>query len=104
MMNRVVGIVSLIALISCGGPQESKEEKEVKEEKALIHSFARPGEARVNHLNLIASVDFENRKIIATAHYDIDAANDAEKIVFDTRNLSISKVFVDSKLSVSVTS
>lgn len=96
MMNRVVGIISLIALISCGGPNESKQDVEVKEEKALIHSFARPAEARVNHLNLIASVDFENRKLNATAHYDIEVAKDAQKIVFDTRNLTISKVFVDS--------
>ena len=95
MMNRVVGIVSLMALIACGGPYESQQERKVKEEKALIHSFAVPAEAKVNHLNLIARVDFENRKLNATAHYDIEAAGYAKKIVFDTRNLSIEKVFVD---------
>ncbi|MDB0002454.1 hydrolase/aminopeptidase [Salibacteraceae bacterium] len=96
MMHRVVGLLTLVALISCGGPKESNQDTEVKEEKALIHSFARPSEAKVKHLNLIASVDFENRVLNAKAHYDIETSDDAQKIVFDTRNLSIAKVFVDS--------
>lgn len=96
MMNRVVGIISLLALISCGGPSESSQENKQREENVLTHSFARPAEARVNHLNFITTVDFDQRQLKATAIYDIETASDAKRIVFDIRNLTIAKVFVDS--------
>lgn len=59
------------------------------------HSFSRPEEARIVHLNWTATVDFETRTIQGVARYDIQAAEDAERIVFDTRGLTIKQVLVD---------
>lgn len=62
-----------------------------------FHSFSKPDEAQVTHLNWSASVDFENRTITGTATYDVRCAEDAQRIVFDTRDLAISLVEVDGK-------
>ena len=93
MMNRVVGFLLISMFFSCNGPSE-EEVKEVERE-TLIHSFAIPSEAVVKHLSLVASIDFENQVINANATYDIEAAQDAEKIVLDLRNLEIKSVSVD---------
>ena len=61
------------------------------------HSYARPDEARITHLNWSASVDFETRTITGTAAYAIETADDAERIVFDTHGLTIAGVTVDGQ-------
>ena len=53
------------------------------------HSYARPAEARITHLNWNASVDFDSRTIQGVATYDIETAEDAQRIVFDTHDLTI---------------
>ena len=54
------------------------------------HSYSRPDEAVVTHLNWNAAVDFDTRVITATATYDIEAAADAERIIFDCTDLTSS--------------
>ena len=61
------------------------------------HSFARPGEARITHLEWNAKVDFESRTLSGAATYDIETASDAERIMFDTRDLAIKEVLVDGQ-------
>jgi leukotriene-A4 hydrolase len=56
------------------------------------HSFARPAEARLTHLNLQVAVDFENKKLNGVAEWDLEHAKDAERVVLDTRELQIEKV------------
>lgn len=56
------------------------------------HSFARPSEARVTHLNLDVQVDFENKKLNGIAEWDIVVEKGAERLVLDARNLQIEKV------------
>ena len=60
-----------------------------------IHSFADPTIARGAHLDWTATVDFENQIITGKAKWQIEKAPDAEKIIFDTRNLTIEKVTLD---------
>ena len=59
------------------------------------HSFARPDEARITHLDWKARVDFDTRTISGTATYDISVAEGAERIIFDTHDLDIQEVLVD---------
>lgn len=61
-----------------------------------IHSFSKPNEARVSHLHLKASVDFEKRIISGVATWDIIPSPEADSIIFDVKELTIEKVFVDS--------
>lgn len=60
-----------------------------------MHSYAHPEEAVITHLSLNLVVDFDQKKISGTALYDIKVSADADSIIFDTRDLDISKVTVD---------
>ena len=61
------------------------------------HSFSKPNEAIVNHLEWDAKVDFDTRTIEATATYSITTSKDVKRIILDIRELNISSVKVDSK-------
>jgi len=63
-----------------------------------FHSFSKPEEAVVTHLNWNASVNFDDRIIRATAIYDIDVRESAERIILDCVDLTIESVTVDGKI------
>ena len=56
------------------------------------HSFARPNEAFVRHLDLDIEVSFDKKSISGTATYDFINKARTNKIYFDTRDLMIEKV------------
>jgi leukotriene-A4 hydrolase len=56
------------------------------------HSFARPAEARVHHVDLDLALDFEARRVAGTAALDIDRKADARELVLDTQGLAIESV------------
>lgn len=89
--------LSLLVLASCAGTKSENSNQPVESEKALIHSFAEPAKAVVDHLNWEAEVDFEGQKIVATATYDITTSNDADRLKLDIRNLDIKSVSVDGE-------
>lgn len=60
-----------------------------------FHSFSKPSEAVVNHLEWDAKVNFDSRIIDATATYSISTSNDAERIILDIRELDIKSLRVD---------
>jgi aminopeptidase N len=77
--------------------QKAKEKKEMKQEEIKLdyvdhHSFSRPKEATVKHLNWKANVDFEKKIITATATYEIENIKGVDTIYLDSRNLKISEV------------
>jgi len=57
-----------------------------------VHSFARPNEARVTHVDLDLTTDFSTRRLGGTAALDVWAAPGAGEIVLDTKNLTIDRV------------
>lgn len=94
-------------LLACGGPSSDGETKtqtegdsnSAKAQKVAqmkmvsdFHSYARPNEAKVTHLDWKAEVNFDSREITGTATYTIEKAEDAERIVFDVRELRIDSV------------
>ncbi len=56
------------------------------------HSFAKPQSAVITHADLFLSVNFDKKVITGKAAFDIQRTPDAAEIVFDTRDLTISKV------------
>jgi aminopeptidase N len=54
-----------------------------------IHSFARPAEARVTHVALDLATDFAERRLEGTATLTVARAANAERIVLDTKSLTI---------------
>lgn len=110
-MKNILGLLLIITMsfATCGGDSEkdkkttdkSPEKSEVKNNKENMelikdwHTYAEPNEARITHLDWVAAVDFENKKITATANFDITNISGTDKIVMDINDLSISKIRVD---------
>ncbi|NJM25437.1 MAG: M1 family metallopeptidase, partial [Bacteroidia bacterium] len=59
------------------------------------HSFARPQQVRVTHLDWTANVDFASRTIKATAAWTLASHNGSAPLVLDTRGLHIHKVWLN---------
>ncbi|MGZ8371043.1 MAG: M1 family metallopeptidase [Caulobacteraceae bacterium] len=57
-----------------------------------IHSFARPAEARVTHVNLDLVADFKTKRLTGTSTLDIVTAPGAKQLVLDTKALDIQGV------------
>jgi aminopeptidase N len=57
-----------------------------------IHSFARPQEARVTNVDLDLRADFAAKRLAGTAALDVQAAPGANRIVLDTKDLTIQSV------------
>jgi leukotriene-A4 hydrolase len=55
-------------------------------------SYARPLEARVHHVALDLTVDFDEKRIGGTATLDIDRKPDAKEIVLDDKGLEIESI------------
>lgn len=98
------GLLGACALLTACQSQDasSEEARSAKAQRVLAmnqvtdhHSYSRPAEARITHLDWNASVDFETRTIMGTATFDIETAIDAERIVFDTHDLTIHAASVD---------
>jgi leukotriene A-4 hydrolase/aminopeptidase len=56
-----------------------------------VHSYARPGEARVKHVGFDWNVDFAKKEIRGAARYLLERAPGSKEIVLDTRDLVIEK-------------
>ena len=62
---------------------------------ATPHSFSRPQEASVEHLTLDLGVDFARNQLAGTATLRIRNSGNANKLVLDTRDLTISRITLD---------
>ena len=97
-------MTGLLGISSCNTHSEnSNEDKSDARTQAILnmkratdhHSYSKPEEAVVTHLEWDANVDFETRIINATANYSIKTSEDAKRILFDIRELDILSVRVD---------
>lgn len=93
MKNALIGLFAMtLTIYSC--EQSKKQTIEQKEDMIIedVHSFAKPNEAVITHLDWKANVDFEAKVITATATFLIDIKKNTDKIVLDTKGLEISGV------------
>ena len=60
-----------------------------------VHSFAKPDEVVVKHLDLDLTVNFEKKELSGKASLQIENKTGATKLYLDTRDLNISKVTLD---------
>jgi len=91
----VAATLALGALSACRHSERTPDDTTELNSTVLDpHSFSRPAEAVVRHLDLDLEVDFATRTLTGTATYDIEAAPEADEIIFDTRDLEISSVIV----------
>ena len=94
-MKRSLSILSTLAFIACSNPSVEESKKAMQQGPKDYHSFAKPVEAKVKHLNWDAEVDFDARIIKGTATYQLELAADANEVIFDTDELKIISTQVD---------
>ena len=103
-VSRAAFAAALLLLAACrmggdgsAGPPASAEPQAIAPilatpDAADIHSFARPREARVNHVSLDLTVDFDAKRVGGTATLDIDRRPEAKQIILDSKGLEIETV------------
>ena len=98
------GILGIAALFLAGTgcqeqPANTRRNQAILDMKRATdhHSFSKPDEAVVTHLDWDASVDFGTRVIAATARYTIQTSEGAQRILFDAVDLDILDVMVDGE-------
>lgn len=98
--------IGLLTIASCENSTTSTStDKSSTKKEAILnmkratdhHSYCKPAEAVVTHLDWNAVVDFESRTIAATATFDLETSDNAEKVILDIRELDILSVQVDGK-------
>jgi len=77
------------ALTSCS---QNKQLAEASQHIADPHSFSKPSEALVKHLDLNLQVDFDKKLLSGKASWTISNLSGAGSIIFDTRGLEIKRV------------
>jgi leukotriene-A4 hydrolase len=99
MKYNLILLFAVAALWGCDQPAERSEQTKERIAQMKLatdhHSYARPNEAKVTHLNWDAEVDFETRTIRGIATYNIEANRTAKNIYFDMRDLKIDSVSTD---------
>lgn len=59
------------------------------------HSYAKPSEAMVTHLDWQLNIDFNAKKLDGVATWTIITEENAKQVIFDSKNLDIDKVVLD---------
>jgi len=93
---------AMVGMVGCQEPVEKKIEDPNDNTEHMhvsevddAHSFARPDEAAVTHLNLTIDVDFEKKIISGITRYTIENKKGVDKIILDTKGLNIIKATLD---------
>jgi aminopeptidase N len=95
--------IQLIALatLACNTPSDNPRSERSQMMIANMklardpHTWSKPNEARVKHLEWNAEVNFEAHTIAAVALYTIENLTGTDTIIFDTKGLTITEVLVD---------
>jgi len=87
----LLGFLTLLAACSDEATNEQVEAFDIATKDMDVHSFSKPRAAVTTHLNLSLTADFEQQTLDGFAKWTIQN-NDAEQIIFDTKNLIIQKV------------
>jgi len=99
-MRVLIAAAAALLLSSCQADQAPAPAAKVSDMAPIldapdavdIHSYARPLEARVTHLDLDLAVDFAAKRIGGTATLDIQARPGARAIILDDKGLEIEAI------------
>lgn len=94
----LIAALGIAALAACTPPKSENTSAPqvapvlVSEDAKDTHSFARPEEARVTHVSLDLTADFDKKVTAGAATLDVEAKPGAKEIVLDSRDLAVSRV------------
>ncbi|MEO8796069.1 MAG: M1 family metallopeptidase [Daejeonella sp.] len=97
-MKRLLYVLPLLVLFSCQNNNSGKSGviDELAPKTTDAQSFSQPDKAVVKHLDLDIKVDFNTQIITGVASWQIENPGKTEEIIFDTRDLKIQKVTLDT--------
>lgn len=87
-------VTSTLLATQCGSKKKDMENSNY-EYSNDPHSYSQPKDAVIKHLNLDIAVDFEKQRLFGFAEFDIEKSANAKEIIFDTKDLIISKITLD---------
>ncbi len=87
-MKKLITLCLLSIMLSC----QKKEVASVYHFVKDVHSFSKPNDAVVKHLDLDIKVDFESQTISGKATWTIENTSKGNEIIFDENTLNITKV------------
>lgn len=93
-----ISMFLLVAVVVIGcNPERTKLAYTINNKMTLNdpHSFARPEEAVIKHLDLNLTVDFAKKILSGCATIDVELKNNSTQVILDTRDLKIEKVILE---------
>ena len=90
-MKKLLMLIPVLFAFACQ-PKGDKVAMETMKAVKDPHSFAEPLKAVVKHLDLTIKVDFNTKLISGVARWTIENSSKGGEIIFDARNLKISKI------------
>ncbi|MCK0123495.1 M1 family metallopeptidase [Gelidibacter sp. F2691] len=93
-ISNTIPYLILLIMTSCAQPKVAEPVVYTYVEEP--HSYAKPNNAFITHLNLDITVNFETEVISGKATYDIKN-NNSTQIILDSKNLDIEAVTADGK-------
>lgn len=106
-MKKWYYLILAFVVASCNETDKNNNQNERSEKSKLKiammnlardpHTFSKPNDARVTHLNWNAKVNFDTKIIEATATYNVENLTNTFEIIFDIKGLNISSVAVDGQ-------
>ncbi len=92
LLITALSCATLAACTSSGNASKERTDSGTKTTYAMDpHSFARPEEAVITHLELDIRVDMDKHRITGTATYDLKRSG-GDSVIFDTDGLTIERV------------
>ncbi|MDX5346178.1 MAG: aminopeptidase, partial [Hymenobacteraceae bacterium] len=102
-----LGFAGSLYFTSCQSTPQQEEstamtvetETNQKTQAKDVHSYARPEEAVIKHLDLDVDVNFDQKKLTGSATYQIENKTSTDKLILDARDLKIKNVYLDGDKS-----
>jgi leukotriene-A4 hydrolase len=91
-MKKIFLLVFAVAVSACQKKETTVKTAVETTSVKDTHTFAKPSEAVVKHLNLDVKVDFNTQTISGKASWTIDNISKGNEIIFDENTLEITKV------------
>jgi leukotriene-A4 hydrolase len=93
MRIKTILFIIIPVIISCTGDKKMEEKIKTGNDP---HSYSQPSVAAVTHLKWVADVNFQNKIISAVASWTISKTESADEIIFDTKDLDVTRVTLDN--------
>ncbi len=99
-LKNILPLSTFMLLLACSpvnteNLEVNKTEVIEKTEVNDLHSYANINEVNTTHLHLDLKVDFDTKSLIGSVKHTINNKNKATKMIFDTKQLVVSKVLLN---------